>query len=157
MRILSLLCCLICFPLAAKVGERPAEQLLAMDYIKALTEHDFQTLSRYYNRDSVFYDKTADTKYIGTRHIIAFLKRSHEGVLEFDFNIEHMFNTGTLVVMIGNYHLRGPGEQFGKPGKIIDIAVPGVTTLRFDTNTQRLIEQVDLMDYQTMSDQLESQ
>jgi hypothetical protein len=61
------------------------------------------------------------------------------------------------VVMIGNYHLRGPGEQFGKPGKIIDIAVPGVTTLKFDPNTQRLTEHVDLMDYQTMSDQLQSQ
>jgi limonene-1,2-epoxide hydrolase len=157
LRILSLILCLVCFHVSAKVGDRPIEQQLALGYIKALTEHDYQALRRFYNRDSVFYDKTADTKYIGTRSIIAFLQRSHEGVLEFDFNIEHMFNTGPLVVMIGNYHLRGPGEQFGKPGKIIDIAVPGVTTLKFDPNTQRLTEQVDLMDYQTMSDQLQSQ
>jgi limonene-1,2-epoxide hydrolase len=157
LRIISLLLCLICFSVSAKVGDRPVEQLLALGYIKALTEHDYETLKSYYSRDTIFYDKTAETKYIGTRHIIAFLQRSHEGVLEFDFNIEHMFNTGTLVVMIGNYHLRGPGDQFGKPGRIIDIAVPGVTTLKFDSNTQRLIEQVDLMDYQTMSDQLQSQ
>ena len=37
------------------------------------------------------------------------------------------------------------------------IEIPGVTTLKFDNNTERLIEQMDLMDYKTMSDQLESQ
>ncbi|ARD21533.1 nuclear transport factor 2 family protein [Shewanella sp. MMG014] len=161
MRLIGLLCSaylfLMSFSSQAAVGEMPKVQQLAVQYIQALTDHDYRQLRRFYNRDSVFYDKTANVTYTGGRHIIEFLERAHEGVLEYRFNIEHMFNTGSLVVLIGNYHLRGPGDQFGKPGKIIEIAVPGVTTLKFDLNTERMTEQVDLMDYQTMSDQLQSQ
>ncbi|GGB66713.1 nuclear transport factor 2 family protein [Shewanella inventionis] len=158
MRIILLLCCLVCsFSISANIGDMPKEQQLAMKYMEALTDHDYSTLRHFYSRDTVFFDKTANTTYTGSRQIIGFLQRAHEGVLEYRLNIEHMFNTGSLVVIIGSYRLRGPGDQFGKPGKIIDLAIPGVTTLKFDNNTERLIEQMDLMDYQTMSDQLESQ
>ncbi|GIU14129.1 nuclear transport factor 2 family protein [Shewanella glacialipiscicola] len=141
----------------ANTGEMPTEQLLAVKYMNALTEHDYKTLRKFYNRDSVFFDKTANRKYTGGRFIIDFLERAHEGVLEYNFNIEHMYNAGSLVVMIGNYHLKGPGEQFGKPGKIIDIAIPGVTSLKLDMLNHRVIEHMDLLDYQTMSDQLAMQ
>ncbi|GGP86002.1 nuclear transport factor 2 family protein [Shewanella ulleungensis] len=158
MRIILLLCCLLSsFSISANIGDMPKEQQLAMKYMEALTDHDYSTLRRFYSRETIFFDKTANTTYTGGRQIIGFLQRAHEGVLEYRLNIEHMFNTGSLVVIIGSYRLRGPGDQFGKPGKIIDLAVPGVTTLKFDNNTERLIEQMDLMDYQTMSDQLESQ
>ncbi|MGL5396428.1 MAG: nuclear transport factor 2 family protein, partial [Shewanella sp.] len=65
MRILCLLVCLIFVPalfpahVHANSGEMPAEQQLAVKYMNALTEHDYQTLSKFYNRDSVFFDKTA--------------------------------------------------------------------------------------------------
>ncbi|QDE30376.1 nuclear transport factor 2 family protein [Shewanella polaris] len=158
MRIILILCCLLLsFPSKANIGDMPREQQLAMQYMEALTDHDYTVLRRFYSRDTVFYDKTANTTYTGGRHIIAFLQRAHEGVLEYRLNVEHMFNTGSLVVIIGSYRLRGPGDQYGKPGKIIDLAVPGVTTLKFDNNTERLVEQMDLMDYQTMTDQLASQ
>lgn len=141
----------------ANTGEMPKEQQLAIKYMDALTEHDYATLRRFYNRDSVFIDKTANRKYTGGRFIIDFFERAHEGVLEYNFNIEHMYNTGSLVVMIGNYHFKGPGEQFGKPGKIIDIAIPGVTSLKLDMLNKRVTEHLDLIDYQTMSDQLAMQ
>ncbi|WP_342343046.1 nuclear transport factor 2 family protein [Shewanella salipaludis] len=157
MRILCFILSLLCLPVSANSGDMPEEQRLAMRYLQALTEHDYPALKRFYNRDSVFYDRTADRKYKGQRHIIAFLERAHEGVLEYEFNIEHMFNSGSLVVMIGNYHFKGPGEQFGKPGKIIDIAIPGVTSLKLDMQHRRVMEHLDLMDYQTMSDQLAGQ
>jgi len=157
-RLISLLFCIIfSFPAQANLGDMPVEQQLAMQYIKAYTEHDFKTLRQFYTRESLFFDKTAGVEYKGERHIIDFLTRAHEGVLEYRLNIEHMFNNGSVVVIIGSYRLRGPGDQYGKPDRIIDIAVPGVTTLKFDMNTQRLIEHMDLMDYQTMADQLESQ
>ncbi|AUD59585.1 hypothetical protein TUM4637_38010 [Shewanella hafniensis] len=163
MRILCLILCLIFVPALnpaaaqANSGEMPQEQLLAVKYMNALTEHDYKTLRKFYNRDSIFFDKTANRKYTGGRFIIDFLERAHEGVLEYDFNIEHMYNAGSLVVMIGNYHFKGPGEQFGKPGKIIDIAIPGVTSLKLDMLNNRVTEHVDLIDYQTMSDQLAMQ
>jgi len=163
LRILRLLVCLIFVPalfpahVHANSGEMPAEQQLAVKYMNALTEHDYQTLSKFYNRDSVFFDKTANRKYTGGRFIIDFFERAHEGVLEYDFNIEHMYNAGSLVVMIGNYHFKGPGEQFGKPGKIIDVAIPGVTSLKLDMRTHRVAEHMDLIDYQTLSDQLAMQ
>ena len=135
----------------------PEEQQLAVKYMNALTEHDYKTLRKFYNRESVFFDKTANRKYTGGRFIIDFLERAHEGVLEYNFNIEHMYNAGSLVVMIGNYHFKGPGEQFGKPGKIIDVAIPGVTSLKIDMLNRRVTEHVDLIDYQTMSDQLAMQ
>lgn len=141
----------------ANTGEMPKEQQLAIKYMEALTEHDYATLRRFYNRDSVFIDKTANRKYTGGRFIIDFFERAHEGVLEYNFNIEHMYNAGSLVVMIGNYHFKGPGEQFGKPGKIIDIAIPGVTSLKLDMLNKRVTEHLDLIDYQTMSDQLAMQ
>ncbi|QSX34686.1 nuclear transport factor 2 family protein [Shewanella avicenniae] len=135
----------------------PREQRLAISYIQALTGHDYQTLENFYSRESVFNDATAGRSYTGGRNIIAFFERAHRGVLEYDFNIEHMFNTGSLVVMIGNYHFKGPGEQFGKPGKIIDVAIPGVTTLNVDVNRKRVDRHEDYIDYQTMSDQLAAQ
>nr|WP_081933419.1 nuclear transport factor 2 family protein [Shewanella mangrovi] len=135
----------------------PQEQQLAISYIKALTSHDYDELATFYGRDSVFNDATAGRSYTGGRHIIDFFERAHRGVLEYDFNIEHMFNTGSLVVMIGNYHFKGPGEQFGKPGKIIDVAIPGVTTLNLDVNRHRVNKHIDYIDYQTMSDQLAAQ
>lgn len=141
----------------ANSGEMPQEQQLAVKYMDALTEHDYKTLITFYNRDSIFFDKTANRKYTGGRFIIDFLERAHQGVLEYDFNIEHMYNAGSLVVMIGNYHFKGPGEQFGKPGKIIDIAIPAVTSLKLDMLNRRVTEHVDLIDYQTMSDQLAMQ
>lgn len=138
-------------------SQMPPEQQLAINYIKALTTHDYATLATFYSRESVFTDATAGRSYSGGHHIIAFFERAHRGVLEYDFNIEHMFNTGSLVVMIGNYHFKGPGEQFGKPGKVIDIAIPGVTTLNVDVGRQRVNKHLDYIDYQTMSDQLAAQ
>lgn len=114
MRILCLILCLIFVPALnpaaaqANSGEMPQEQQLAVKYMNALTEHDYKTLRKFYNRESVFFDKTANRKYTGGRFIIDFLERAHEGVLEYDFNIEHMYNAGSLVVMIGNYHFKGP-------------------------------------------------
>ncbi|MBR9726623.1 ester cyclase [Shewanella intestini] len=135
----------------------PVAQQYAMQYIHALTHQDYKILRTFYSRDSLFYDKTANVKYKGARHILAFFTRAHSGVLEYRFDVDHMFNNGSLVVLIGSYRLRGPGEQYGKPGKVIDIAVPGVTTLKFDMDKKRIVEHIDLMDYQTMSDQLASQ
>ncbi|CAD6366948.1 MULTISPECIES: nuclear transport factor 2 family protein [Shewanella] len=163
MRILCLILCLmfasLVIPVSAQAnsGEMPQEQQLAVKYMDALTEHDYKTLITFYNRDSIFFDKTANRKYTGGRFIIDFLERAHQGVLEYDFNIEHMYNAGSLVVMIGNYHFKGPGEQFGKPGKIIDVAIPAVTSLKLDMLNRRVTEHVDLIDYQTMSDQLAMQ
>lgn len=154
LRYLCLILAFISLPSMAANGEMPVEQQLAVKYIQALTDHDYKTLIAFYNRDSVFNDRTAGKKYTGKRHILSFLKRAHQGVLEYGFNIEHMFNSGSLVVMIGSYHYKGPGEQFGKPGKIIDLAIPGVTTVKLDMGTHRVKEHEDLMDYQTMSDQL---
>ncbi len=141
----------------ASNGEMPRAQQLAMQYMQALTGHNYDQLRQFYNRDSVFIDRTAGREYTGSRHIIEFLERAHRGVLEFKFTVEHMYNSGSLVVMIGHYHLRGPGEQFGKPGKIIEIAVPGVTTLKLNMTTERIKEHLDFIDYQTMKDQLSAQ
>ncbi|NKF50918.1 nuclear transport factor 2 family protein [Shewanella sp. WXL01] len=135
----------------------PMEQQYALQYIQALTHHNYKELRKFYSRDSTFFDKTANVKYTGSRNIIEFFTRAHSGVLEYRFDLDHMFNHGSLVVLIGSYRLRGPGEQYGKPGKVIDIAVPGITTLKFDMDKKRVTEHIDLMDYQTMSDQLASQ
>ncbi|WOT07029.1 nuclear transport factor 2 family protein [Shewanella youngdeokensis] len=154
MRLCCLFLVLLCQPAFASNGDMPKEQQLAIHYMEALTNQDYATLNAYYNRESVFNDRTASVKYTGKRHIMQFLKRAHRGVLDYSFSIEHMYNSGSLVVLIGNYHYKGPGEQFGKPGRIIDIAIPGVTTLSLDMSTNRVKEHQDLMDYQTMSDQL---
>ncbi|MCE9677937.1 nuclear transport factor 2 family protein [Shewanella sp. AS1] len=142
---------------AANPGDMPAEQQMAVQYIQAITDHDYRTLASFYNRDSVFFDRTASKKYTGRRDILEFFERAHRGVLEYDFNIEHMYNSGSLVIMIGNYHYRGPGSLFGKPGKVIELAIPGVTTVDVDLANHRIREHEDLMDYQTMNDQLATQ
>ncbi|MCG9695912.1 nuclear transport factor 2 family protein [Shewanella sp. Isolate11] len=146
-------------PVTAKAnpGDMPAEQQMAIQYIQAITDHDYRTLASFYNRDSVFVDRTASKEYKGRRDILEFFERAHRGVLEYDFNIEHMYNSGSLVVMIGNYHYRGPGSLFGKPGKVIELAIPGVTTVQLDLANHRVKEHEDLMDYQTMQDQLATQ
>lgn len=157
LRLFSLILFFFSLPCLANNGDMPKEQQLAVKYIQALTSQDYAKLTSFYSRDSVFNDRTAKRKYTGKRHILQFLKRAHRGVLEYSFNVEHMFNSGSLVVLIGNYRYKGPGEQFGKPGRIIDIAIPGVTTLSLDMTNNRIKEHQDLMDYQTMSDQLSTQ
>lgn len=137
--------------------KRPKAQAVALSYIEALTSRDYHHLADFYNRDSYFVDKTAGKKYIGGRHIINFFKRAHSGVKRYQFNLEHMYHSGSLVVMIGSYHVTAAGDQFGKPGKMIDIAVPGVTTLKLDLATNRVKQHTDFIDYQTMSDQLATQ
>ncbi len=137
--------------------KRPEAQILALDYIKALTARNYQALATFYSRDTHFYDKTAGKRYTGGRHIIDFFKRAHADVESYQFNIEHMYNSGSFVVMIGNYHLVGAGKQFGKPGKTINIAVPGVTTVKLDLTTHRIKQHTDFIDYQTMADQLATQ
>ena len=139
------------------MGDMPKEQQLAINYMQTLTNHNFNKLSEYYDRETVFFDRTANKKYTGEKKIIEFLRLAHKGVLEYRFNLDHMFNTGSLVVMMGSYYLKGPGDQFGKPGKIIEIAVPGVTSLKVDTDKGRIKEHADLIDYQTMADQLSIQ
>ncbi len=141
----------------AAPGDMPREQQLAMNYMQALTSHNYTKLKEFYDRETVFYDRTAGKKYTGEVHILSFLRRAHKGVMEYRFNLEHMYNSGSLVVMIGSYYLKGPGDQFGKPGKIIEVAVPGVTSLKLDTDKGRIREHIDLIDYQTMSDQLAPQ
>ncbi|WP_299492319.1 nuclear transport factor 2 family protein [uncultured Shewanella sp.] len=154
--LISILILLLFTNLSAKAsnGTMPAEQAMAVDYMDALTHQKFKKLTHYYNRDSIFFDKTANRKYIGRDNILYFLKRVQQGVLEYKFTIDHMFNSGSLVVLIGNYYYKGPGDLFGKPGKIIDLAIPSVTMLTLDMNKRRVKEHQDLLDYQTMSDQL---
>lgn len=145
---------LIHFSASANNGDMPPEQKMAVDYMDALTHQQFKKLNRYYSRDSIFYDKTANRKYIGRKNILYFLQKVQQGVLEYKFNIDHMFNSGSLVVLIGNYYYKGPGDLFGKPGKIINLAIPSVTMLTLDMGKGRVKEHQDLLDYQTMSDQL---
>ena len=154
MRLLWLCFFLFSSQCLAAVGDMPKEQQLAINYMQTLTSYDFNQLSKYYDRETVFVDKTANKKYTGEKQIINFLRRAHQGVVEYRFNLEHMFNSGSLVVLMGSYYLKGPGDQFGKPGKIIEIAVPGVTSLKLDTDKGRIKEHADLIDYQTMTDQL---
>ncbi|MGI2257819.1 nuclear transport factor 2 family protein [Shewanella sp. GXUN23E] len=148
---------LLSFSALGNQGEMPREQQLAMNYMQALTTHNYSKLEQFYDRETVFSDRTAGRKYTGEIHILDFLRRAHEGVLEYRFNLEHMYNSGSLVVMIGSYYLKGPGDQFGKPGKIIEVAVYGVTTLKLDMAKKRVKEHIDLIDYQTMADQLAPQ
>ncbi len=150
---------LILAPLTSQAnpGDMPAEQQMAVKYIQAITDHDYRTLASFYNRESVFIDRTASKEYVGRRDILEFFERAHRGVLEYNFNIEHMYNSGSLVIMIGNYHYRGPGSLFGKPGKVIELAIPGVTTVKVDLSNHRIKQHEDLMDYQTMKDQLSTQ
>lgn len=135
-------------------GDMPKSQQLAVRYISALTRGDYSALSQFYGRESLFIDKTANLKYKGNREILNFIKRVQKDVIEYKFSIEHMYNSQSLVILIGNYYFKGPGDLFGKPGKIIEIAVPGVTTLSVDLRKKRIKEHIDLIDYQTMSDQL---
>ncbi|WP_095498144.1 ester cyclase [Paraferrimonas haliotis] len=141
----------------AYADDMPAEQKLALAYLDAYSKNEFSKVEQYYSRESIFEDKTAKRKYKGRYRIINFLKRARSGILESRFQIDHMFNSGSLVVVIGSQYYRGPGEQFGKPGKIIELAIPGVTTLTLDMTENQVKEHIDLLDYQTMTDQLLTQ
>nr|WP_245837105.1 ester cyclase [Paraferrimonas sedimenticola] len=156
---LCLLCFLIgtAFAVSTHAEDIPKEQKLALAYLDAYNHSDFSKLNRFYNRETVFNDRTAKRKYTGRYKIVNFLQRARAGVLETKVQVEHMFNQGSLVVIIGSHYYRGPGEQFGKPGKMIELAIPGVTTLSVDTGSQQIKEHVDLLDYETMKDQLVTQ
>ncbi|MBE8168567.1 MAG: nuclear transport factor 2 family protein [Shewanella sp.] len=130
------------------------EQKIALDYMQTLTQHDLVKLRDFYDRDSVFKDKTAGKTYIGGQHIVDFFKRAYHGMLEYEFDITHIYNKGSFVVMIGEYHFKGKGLQFGKPGKIISLKVPSVTTLELDTENHKIKKHVDMIDYQMLSEQL---
>ena len=150
---------LLSFSLSVSADEAnmPAEQKLALDYIHTITSNNIAKLASYYGRESVFQDKTANKKYVGRQHILEFFKRANKGLLEYRFILEHMFNSGNMVVMIGSYSYKGAGQLYGKPGKVINISVPGVTVLNVDVKNHRVKKHLDMIDYQTMKDQLEVQ
>ncbi|MCL1079647.1 nuclear transport factor 2 family protein [Parashewanella spongiae] len=138
----------------ANSKELTKEQKIAVEYMQTLTQHDLTKLKAFYDRDSVFSDKTAGKTYTGGQHIIDFFKRAYHGMIEYKFDITHIYNKGSFVVMIGEYHFKGKGVQFGKPGKVISLTVPSVTTLELDTENHRIKKHVDMIDYQMLSEQL---
>ncbi len=150
---------LVSFSLSVFADEAnmPAEQKFALDYIHTLTSNNIAKLADFYSRDSVFQDKTAGKEYVGRFHILEFLERANKGLLEYKFSLEHMFNSGSVVVMVGRYSYKGAGLLYGKPGTVIKFSVPGVTVLEVDLKNHRVTKHLDMIDYQTMEQQLEVQ
>ncbi|SHH93806.1 nuclear transport factor 2 family protein [Ferrimonas marina] len=132
----------------------PEAIVLAQNYMDALTNRDYSRLSRFYDRETEWYDRTAGKKLTGRRDIITFLRRVHSYTQEYYFVSDHTFYNGSLVVMIGSYYYKARGDLFGYPGKSITFSLPGVTTLKLDMENQRVDEHLDLLDYATMKDQL---
>ncbi|WP_084144546.1 nuclear transport factor 2 family protein [Ferrimonas kyonanensis] len=137
--------------------EIPAPILLAQDYIKALTHRDYNKLSRFYSRETKFNDRTASKTITGGSDILTFLRRIHVYTLDYSFEPDHVFHSGDLVVMIGTYRYKSRGDLFGKPGQTIELTIPGVTTLDLDMEEKEIKSHVDLLDYDTMRDQLANQ
>ncbi len=130
------------------------ELALAERYIQALTSLNFSRLSRFYDRETLFEDKTAGKSLVGRRDILTFLRRVHSYTQEYEFVPDHTFANGSLVVLVGSYYYRARGDLFGYPGETITLVLPGVTTLRVDMEHQRISEHIDLFDYGAMKDQL---
>ncbi|TKB51637.1 nuclear transport factor 2 family protein [Ferrimonas sediminicola] len=130
---------------------------LAREYIQALTERNYNTLNRFYSRETEFEDKTAGKKVNGATDILTFLRRIHVYTLAYSFEPDHIFHSGSLVVLIGTYRYRSRGDLFGKPGQTIELTIPGVTTLELDMEEKRIKKHLDLLDYDAMRDQLASQ
>ncbi|WP_417349690.1 nuclear transport factor 2 family protein [Ferrimonas sp.] len=130
---------------------------LSQEYILALTGRNYNSLNRFYSRETVFEDKTASKKVTGATDILTFLRRIHVYTLSYSFEPDHIFHSGSLVVLIGTYRYRSRGDLFGKPGKTIELTIPGVTTLELDMDEKQIKKHVDLLDYDAMRDQLASQ
>ncbi|GAA5192135.1 nuclear transport factor 2 family protein [Ferrimonas gelatinilytica] len=133
------------------------EMALAERYIEALTSLNFNQLSRFYDRETLFEDKTAGKSLVGRRDILTFLRRVHSYTREYEFVPSHTFANGSLVVMIGSYYYQARGDLFGYPGETITFVLPGVTTLKVDMENQRISEHIDMFDYGAMKDQLKLQ
>ncbi|GAA4886231.1 nuclear transport factor 2 family protein [Ferrimonas pelagia] len=132
----------------------PAQLMLAERYMQALTQRNYNQLARFYDRDTVWHDQTANKKITGRRDIIAFQRRVHTYTQEYEFVSDHAFYNGNLVVMIGSYYYKARGDLFGHPGESILFSLPGVTTLKLDMDKQRIKQHTDLLDYRSMKDQL---
>lgn len=161
MRVLLLLTlCLPLFVLASDEvdtgPQKPAAIQLAEEYMAALTNRNYSRLSQFYDRETVLTDQMAGKTLTGRREILSFLRRIHTYTQEYYFNADHMFYKGSRVVMIGNYYYKARGDLFGYPGESVTFSLPGVTTLKLDMENRRIEEQIDLLDYHTMEDQLSS-
>ncbi|TKB54766.1 nuclear transport factor 2 family protein [Ferrimonas aestuarii] len=142
--------------------EAPSKQIpdaiqLANEYLAALTARDYGKLSRFYSRETKFVDRTAKKTLTGGSDILTFLRRIHVYTLDYSFEVDHAFHSGSLVVYIGTYKYKSRGDLFGKPGQNIELQIPGVTTIEVDLNDREIKTHTDLLDYDTMRDQLAAQ
>lgn len=124
-----------------------SRQALAQHYMQLLMAGKYGELSNYLNENSTFTDSTAGKSYKGRRQILAFWRRSSQGMLHSHFEQTQFFVSKKVAVFIGTLHYRGEGTLYGFPQQTITFSLPVVTILTIDVKDQLITSHQDLFDY----------
>ncbi|WP_341503199.1 nuclear transport factor 2 family protein [Gallaecimonas sp. GXIMD4217] len=133
---------------------------LARDYLQAYTAMDYGRLETFYHFDARFEDPGADVQgngqYLsGRKAIMAFLRQSQQGVAQIRFVEDQHLVIGNWVVFIGEYHYLVSGPQFGLDAQPVWLVIKGITELKVDTGSGQVRVHRDMLDYESMPEQLQ--
>ena len=156
LRKLVLVFCFWTLPLAMTAEEPPAEpgelKRIALEYLEALANADWEKQRTFYTDESVFEDPTADLfgepwHFRGADEITNFWRTSYEGsgTLGVTNTFDRIFVNGSRVVLVYDALVRFDGLQVGFPGEQLEGHIQGVTVLRIEGG--KVLHHLDHVDY----------
>lgn len=165
LRILALTLCFFTLPLAISAEETSTEpnelKRLALEYLGALADADWQKQKTFYTEESVFEDPTADLfgepwHIRGADEITDFWRTSYEssGTLGVVNTFDRIFVNGSRVVLVYDALVRFDGLQVGFPGERLEGTIQGVTVLRIEGG--KVLHHLDHVDYARAQRDLET-
>ncbi|MEM9598333.1 MAG: nuclear transport factor 2 family protein [Acidobacteriota bacterium] len=153
---LVLTLCLLALPQATTAQEAvadPGEQKrLALEYLGALADADWEKQKTFYTDESVFEDPTADLfgepwRLSGADEITDFWRTNYEssGTLGVVNTFDRIFVNGSRVILVYEARVRFDGVQVGFPGEQLEGTIQGVTVLRIEGG--KVLHHLDHVDY----------
>ena len=156
LRKLILPLCLLALPSAMLAEEAPAEpgelKRIALEYLGALADADWEKQKTFYTDESVFEDPTADLfgepwHFRGAAEITEFWRTSYEssGTLGAVNTFDRVFVNGSRVILVYDARVRFDGHQVGFPGEQLEGTIQGVSVLRIEDG--KVLHHLDFVDY----------
>ncbi|MEM1179730.1 MAG: nuclear transport factor 2 family protein [Acidobacteriota bacterium] len=156
LRKLVVFLCFWALPAAVFAEEAPAnpdeQKRLALEYLGALADADWEKQRSFYTDESVFEDPTADLfgepwRLSGADEITDFWRTNYEGsgTLGVVNTFDRIFVNGSRVVLVYDARVRFDGLQVGFPGERLEGTIQGVTVLRIEGG--KVLHHLDHVDY----------
>ncbi len=142
----------------ASVDESEEVLATAEEYLATYADLDFEKLSGFYNKKSVWQDPTgaeigaSTAEVVGAEAIVAYLRGATTGLLDVSFAWDERFRSGDQVVSIGTFRYSASGAVYGSEAETIPFEMRIVVVLQIQGG--KVLRHTDYTDFSTWIEQL---